>query len=148
MNNSNFDKNVLASESANAEITAAAPKEKEKKEPLFHITKRSAVTRTQAILARAIAIVLAFVVMSLLIVVLVKENPFTLISSMFEGLFGEPLRIWRLFSNTALLLGIALALTPAFKMKFWNCGGEGQVCFEREMARSSRTPTRMATATL
>ncbi len=27
----------------------------------------------------------------------------------------------------SVLLLIALALTPAFKMKFWNIGGEGQV---------------------
>jgi simple sugar transport system permease protein len=46
---------------------------------------------------------------------------------MFEGAFGNSLRIWVLFSDTAILLGISLALTPAFKMKFWNCGGEGQV---------------------
>lgn len=46
---------------------------------------------------------------------------------MFEGAFGTPLRTWVLFSDTAILLGISLALTPAFKMKFWNCGGEGQV---------------------
>ena len=26
----------------------------------------------------------------------------------------------------AILLGLALAVTPAFKMKFWNCGAEGQ----------------------
>ena len=29
-------------------------------------------------------------------------------------------------SNTAVLLGISLAVTPAFKMRFWNIGAEGQ----------------------
>lgn len=29
--------------------------------------------------------------------------------------------------NVALLLCIALAVTPAFKMRFWNIGAEGQV---------------------
>ena len=58
---------------------------------------------------------------------LVIKNPIILIESMFEGAFGTGLRTWVLFSDTAILLGIALALTPAFKMKFWNCGGEGQV---------------------
>ena len=28
---------------------------------------------------------------------------------------------------TALLLGVAVALVPAFKMKFWNLGGNGQI---------------------
>ena len=96
-------------------------------EPLFHITKRSNMTMKRAILIRAIAIILSVVFVSLLMVILAKENPFTLLASMFDGAFGNSLRIWILFSDTAILLGISLALTPAFKMKFWNCGGEGQV---------------------
>ena len=31
------------------------------------------------------------------------------------------------FQNLAILLGISLAVTPAFKMRFWNIGAEGQV---------------------
>ena len=135
MNNSEFDNKELSSEQKISEITPPIDKTaKNKKEPLFHITKRNAVTWPQALLIRTGAIILSFIVMALLIVILAKENPFTLLASMFEGLFGEPLRIWRLFSNTALLLGIALALTPAFKMKFWNCGGEGQVIVGSLMA--------------
>ena len=98
-----------------------------KTEPLFHITKRTNVSFKSAILIRAVAIFASFLLMSLAMFVLSKENPITLISSMFDGAFGTPLRIWILFSDTAILLGISLALTPAFKMKFWNCGGEGQV---------------------
>ena len=36
-------------------------------------------------------------------------------------------RIWLLLQETALLLGVSLALAPAFKMKFWNLGGNGQI---------------------
>lgn len=96
-------------------------------EPLVHITKRSNVSAKRSILIRAAAVVSSFIIMSLLMFLLTKENPITLITSMFNGTFGTPLRIWVLFSDTAILLGISLALTPAFKMKFWNCGGEGQV---------------------
>jgi len=96
-------------------------------EPLFYITKRTNVSWQFAVGVRAIAVVVAFFIMSLLMLLLAKENPFVLIGSMFEGAFGTPLRTWVLFSDTAILLGISLALTPAFKMKFWNCGGEGQV---------------------
>ena len=96
-------------------------------EPLIHITKRTNISPLRAILIRAIAILSSFVIMSLLMFLLTKENPITLITSMFKGAFGTSLRTWVLFSDTAILLGIALALTPAFKMKFWNCGGEGQV---------------------
>lgn len=96
-------------------------------EPLIHITKRTNVSPMRAILIRAGAILSSFIIMSLLMFLLTKENPITLIKSMFVGAFGTSLRTWVLFSDTAILLGISLALTPAFKMKFWNCGGEGQV---------------------
>lgn len=100
---------------------------KKNTEPLFHITKRGDISTKRAILIRAIAILSSFIIMSLLMFLLTEENPITLITSMFDGAFGTSLRTWVLFSDTAILLGIALALTPAFKMKFWNCGGEGQV---------------------
>lgn len=34
---------------------------------------------------------------------------------------------WKLLQNLSMLLCVSLALTPAFKMRFWNIGGEGQV---------------------
>ena len=46
--------------------------------------------------------------------------------SMFRGAFGSDLKIWYLLQNIAILLCISLAVTPAFKMRFWNCGAEGQ----------------------
>ena len=98
-----------------------------KKEPLFHVIRRTSVTWKFSLTVRAICILLAFLFMAILITVLAKQNPLELFGAMFDGLFGNPLRIWILFSDTAILLGISLALTPAFKMKFWNCGGEGQV---------------------
>ena len=39
----------------------------------------------------------------------------------------SPRKVWVLLQNIAMLLCIALAVTPAFKMRFWNIGGEGQV---------------------
>lgn len=98
-----------------------------KREPLIHITKRAALDWKLSIGIRAAAIVGAFVTMTIVFLLLSDENPFVLYGSMIEGVFGNSMRTWILFSNTAILLGISLALTPAFKMKFWNCGGEGQV---------------------
>jgi simple sugar transport system permease protein len=50
---------------------------------------------------------------------------------MFRGAFGRLLEgktslLWRFLQKTAILLCLSLAVTPAFKMKFWNCGAEGQ----------------------
>ncbi len=96
------------------------------KEPLIHITKRSTVSWKLAILARAAAIGCALIVTALVIVILAGENPIQIYASMLSGAFGTPRRIWNLFNGTCILLGIALAVTPAFRMKFWNCGAEGQ----------------------
>ena len=50
---------------------------------------------------------------------------------MFTGVFGRIFEgrttmLWKYLQEIAILLCLALALTPAFKMKFWNCGAEGQ----------------------
>ena len=46
---------------------------------------------------------------------------------MFAGAFGTKRKAWILGQNLAILLCVSLAVTPAFKMRFWNVGGEGQI---------------------
>ncbi len=55
------------------------------------------------------------------------ENPFSVYATMIKGNFGTQRRIWNLLQNIAMLLCVSLAVTPAFKMRFWNIGAEGQV---------------------
>ena len=93
----------------------------------FHIVKREPMVWYKAVLVRAIAIIASLLVSAVVIMMLTSKNPIQIYSSMISGAFGSSLRIWSLFQNVAILLCIALALTPAFKMKFWNCGGEGQL---------------------
>ena len=102
-------------------------KEKKVREPMFHIAKRSAIEPWKAWIIRLISIAAALIVCALIIVVLTKENPVQVYASMFKGSFGSPRKIWILLQNIAILLCISLAVTPAFKMKFWNLGAEGQV---------------------
>jgi len=101
--------------------------EKNTREPLVHITKRTGVTLKQSIIIRASSIALSLVFSALVVMAVAGANPIKVLSSLFSGAFGTERRIWNLLNETAILLGISLALTPAFKMKFWNCGGEGQV---------------------
>ncbi len=98
-----------------------------KHEPLFHIVKRNALPWWKAWIIRAIAILAAVVVCSVVTILLTKQNPVMVWVAMFKGAFGTDRIIWRLFRDVALLLCVALAVTPAFKMRFWNCGAEGQV---------------------
>ncbi len=93
----------------------------------FHIVKREPLPWYFNVLIRAAAIVASLLVSAVVIMLLTKKNPIEIYASMLSGAFGSSLRIWSLLQNVAILLCIALALTPAFKMKFWNCGGEGQV---------------------
>ncbi|MBQ7101875.1 MAG: ABC transporter permease, partial [Clostridia bacterium] len=60
-------------------------------------------------------------------VLLTGENPIQVYATMIDGAIGTERRIWSLLQNTAMLLCISLAVTPAFIMKFWNIGAEGQV---------------------
>ena len=93
----------------------------------IHIVKRDAVVWYKSFAVRAVAIIASLLVSAVVITLLTGKNPIQVYSSMISGAFGSSLRIWSLLQNVAVLLCIALALTPAFKMKFWNCGGEGQV---------------------
>ncbi len=97
------------------------------REPLFHLTKRDSLPLWKAILIRGGAIVLGILFASILCGLLFSANPFKVIASLFKGAFGTERRFWLLFRDTALLLGVGLALVPAFKMKFWNLGGNGQI---------------------
>ena len=95
--------------------------------PLIHISKRGAVSWQKAWLIRGIAIVAALIICALITTLLTGENPISVYASMISGNFGTSRRIWVLFRDVAILLCISLAVTPAFKMRFWNVGAEGQV---------------------
>lgn len=98
-----------------------------KKEPLFHIVKRDAIPWYQSLGIRAAAIVLALILCAIITTVTTGINPIQVYQSIFAGAFGSARKTWITFQNISILLLISLALTPAFKMKFWNIGGEGQV---------------------
>ena len=99
----------------------------QKREPLFHIVKRSAVPSWAAWLIRIGAVVLALLVCAVVTVVITGQNPAEVYSAIIFGAVGSPRRIWSLLQNLAMLLCVSLAVTPAFKMKFWNIGAEGQI---------------------
>lgn len=100
---------------------------KKQKEALLHITKRDAMIWWKAWLVRAVAIIFALVVCAVVVFALTGYNPLRVYLSMFEGSFGSVRKVWNTLQSTAMLLCISLAVTPAFKMRFWNIGAEGQV---------------------
>jgi len=97
------------------------------KEPLIRIAKRDTIPLWESMAIRAAAIFLALVVNGLLIYAIVGMNPVQVYISMFEGAFGTVKRSWVTIRDTCMLLCIGIGLAPAFKMRFWNVGAEGQI---------------------
>ncbi len=96
------------------------------KVPLFHITRRKELPWYRAWLIRVIAVIMGLILCGIVTMFLVKINPLDVYKTMLSGAFGTSRRIWVTAQNMAILLGISLALAPAFKMRFWNLGGDGQ----------------------
>jgi len=96
-------------------------------EPFIRISKRDGIPRLTAYGIRLIGILLGMVFCALVIVAIVHMNPIQVYVSMFKGAFGTSKRIWIMIRDTMVLTCIAIGLGVAFKMRFWNIGGEGQV---------------------
>ena len=96
------------------------------KEPLFHIVKRGEMPWYFGWCVRAVSIVLALICCSVITMLVTSEDPIQIFATVIDGSFGSSRKLMVLLQNTAMLLCVALALTPAFKMRFWNIGGEGQ----------------------
>lgn len=109
-------------------------KVKQTKDPLIHITKRDDISTGKSVVIHLIGIAVALLLGSLLIVAVTGLNPIGIYKSMLEGVIGTPIansginkKYMESVHLVAILLCISLAVTPAFKMRFWNIGAEGQV---------------------
>lgn len=98
------------------------------REPLFHVSKRDDIPKWASILINIGSIAIALLLSGIFLSSASPKGTFIgFYKSMLYGTFGESDYIWELLRDTALLLGVGLALAPAFKMKFWNLGGNGQI---------------------
>ena len=102
------------------------------REPLVHLSKRSSIPAAKAWLIRLIAVALGLLVCGLAAFLLIdklRANPGRIgefYYTYIKGSFSTSRKFWKYLKNLSILLCIALALTPAFRMRFWNIGGEGQ----------------------
>ena len=107
-------------------------------EPLFHLAKRATISAPKAWLIRLAAIVLGFAVCGLVAFILIEklqESPEKITDfyhCFIKGIWSENKdflsnrKLWKVLKNLAILQCISLAITPAFRMRFWNTGAEGQ----------------------
>ena len=96
-------------------------------EPLVRIARREAAPLGRKVAVRAAAILLALVVDALFIYFVTGLNPISVYGVMWGGTFSTSVRFSWALRDLSTLLCIGIALAPAFKMRFWNIGAEGQV---------------------
>ena len=94
---------------------------------MIQISKRGAVSRKRNIAIRLAAIALAIIVCAVITMATTGTDPFAVFSAFINGSFGSERKLWIFLQDTAILLIISLAVTPAVKMHCWNLGAEGQV---------------------
>lgn len=101
-------------------------KHAESKEPFVRMVRRDDVSPRRAWAYRGVAFVLALITGGLLILAL-GHNPLSVYWDMVVGAWGSQTVIRETIKLTVPLLVTGLALGLAFRMKFWNIGGEGQI---------------------
>ena len=97
-----------------------------KRERIIRISRRVNVPRWQKILITAGSILFSLLMCGLISTMVSPGSFLDFYVYMFEGTFLTPKITLKLLWQFAFLFLIALALTPVFKMKYWNIGAEGQ----------------------
>ena len=95
----------------------------------FHVVKRLDTPRKITILIRIISVLSAFLLAGVLCNIFRPGTFGIFYREMFLGCFNpaNPDKFMEFLMTVALLMLVSFALAPAFKMKFWNIGGEGQI---------------------
>ena len=96
------------------------------KTPLIHISRRTELPWYRAWIVRALALVAALLLCAVVTTLLTGVNPLQVYVTIFKGSFASARRFWDMLQKLSILLCVSLAVTPAFRMRFWNIGGEGQ----------------------
>jgi len=104
-----------------------------KHEPLIQLSKRESISTAKAWLIRLGAIVVGLIVCGIVAFILsdkLRSGDKTIFefyySFLYKSSFSTSRKLWKFFKNMAVLQCISLAITPAFRMRFWNIGAEGQ----------------------
>jgi len=92
----------------------------------FKIVKREDLPKNREWIIRTLAILFSVICAGLVIWIL-GFNPFNVFSSMITGALGTEIRLQQTILKAIPLIVTSLGILVAFKMKFWNIGGEGQI---------------------
>ena len=92
---------------------------KVKKDSLIHISRRDSMILRKNIGLRVLSVFLAFMVCSIILLIYKGYGPINFISTLFKGTIGDSFNIWTFLGTAAILLGLGLALIPAFLRNTW-----------------------------
>ena len=93
---------------------------------MMKISKRAELPKRQEIMINAVAILFSLICAGLVILIL-GYDPITVFREIVLGALGTELRIQQTIIKAIPLIITSLGILVAFKMKFWNIGGEGQI---------------------
>lgn len=99
------------------------------REPLIQISKRANESWKHVIVVKLVAVFAGLLAGSLFCWIAsdTGENPIYFFIYLFKGVFGNEYSLAEFVRKAVFLLMASFALLPAFKMKFWNLGGNGQI---------------------
>ncbi len=106
-------------------------KSEEKREPLLHISARAPMPWYFSVAVRLSCIIVSLLFCTLLTWLITGVDPIAFSVTVFQASFPAKaamfgIKFWPMLRDLSILLLLALAVTPAFRMRFWNIGAEGQ----------------------
>ena len=96
-------------------------------EPLIRTVRRDDLSKPRQILVKSICIGSAIILCIILLAIIGQKDPFPAVGILFQGSFQNKYKFRQSLEEMVLLLGIAVALAPAYQMRFWNVGAQGQI---------------------
>ncbi len=93
----------------------------------IRLKKRDHIPTIKALALRLAAIIFALIICSFVIISITHMNPVQIYGGVINGAIGTSRRAWVTIRDMLVLFLVAAGLVPAFKMKFWNIGAEGQI---------------------
>ncbi len=95
-------------------------------DPLVRVVKKTEISFTKTVLLSLLAMVLALVAGGIFLLA-IGHNPLKVYGIIVQGAWRSPIAIKGTIKIAIPLLIASLGITPAFQMKFWNIGAEGQI---------------------
>ncbi len=92
----------------------------------MRFVKRAEISKMDSFKIRTIAILLSLLVLAIFLLI-IKLNPIDVYAAIIKGSFGTEYTVKQTLIKAIPLIITSLGISIAFKMQFWNIGGEGQI---------------------